>query len=464
MYEEFLKKIPMFEELPGDDLTRLCQMVDTVELKAGEILFTEGSPGDRVYVLKEGSLEVVKQAGKREVLLAVNDVPGQVIGEMALVEQAPRMATVRARYDSILLGIHQNQLDILLNTSPSAGQAILHTVLQRWRNTESMLRQSEKMAQLGTMTAGVAHELNNPAAAVQRSADQLRNKLGRFEKIHIRLGQYSCSDEQIAKLNELTANAQLRSTQYVDMDPLTRSDREYEVEEWLEENDIDNGWELAPTLVNLDYTIEDLEEITAVFAGALLNTIVQYLAAIATVYSLMVEISQGAGRISDIVKALKSYSYLDQAPIQEVDVHQGLDNTLIILRSKTKQGIRIVREYADDLPKITAYGSELNQVWTNILDNAIDAMKGQGTITIRTRKEGNEVVVELEDEGPGIPEDVLPQIFDPFFTTKGPGHGTGLGLNISYNIIVEKHGGEIKVDSEPGRTVFQVRLPIGGAA
>jgi signal transduction histidine kinase len=437
-------------------------MVTTVELKAGEILFKEGSPGDRVYVLKTGGLEVVKQAGKREVLLAVNDEPGVVIGEMALIEQAPRMATVRAKYDSTLLGIHQSQLDELLNSSPSAGQAILHTVLNRWRNTESLLRQSEKMAQLGTMTAGVAHELNNPAAAVQRSADQLQSKLGRFEKIHIRLGQYTCSDEQLRKLNELTGNAQLRSMQYVDMDPLIRSDREYEVEEWLEEHDIDDGWELAPILVNLDYETADLEAIAAVFDGSLLGTIIQWLVAISTVYSLVVEISQGAGRISDIVKALKSYSYLDQAPIQEVDVHEGLDNTLIILRSKTKQGIQIVREYAPDLPRITAYGSELNQVWTNIIDNAIDAMDGKGAIAIRTRREGEEVVIEIEDEGAGIPLEIQPQIFDPFFTTKAPGRGTGLGLNISYNIIVEKHGGAIKVDSEVGRTVFQVRLPIVG--
>jgi signal transduction histidine kinase len=191
-----------------------------------------------------------------------------------------------------------------------------------------------------------------------------------------------------------------------------------------------------------------------------MRTIIRWLGAISTVYSLVVEISQGAGRISDIVKALKSYSYLDQAPIQEVDVHQGLDNTLIILRSKIKEGINIIREYAEDLPRITAYGSELNQVWTNLIDNAIDAMEGQGRIIIRTRHEGSEIVVEVEDEGPGIPLEIQPKIYDPFFTTKGPGRGTGLGLNITYNIIVEKHRGEINLDSKPGRTVFQIRLPI----
>jgi signal transduction histidine kinase len=318
------------------------------------------------------------------------------------------------------------------------------------------------MAQLGTLTAGVAHELNNPAAAVQRSADQLQTKLGRFEKIHIRLGQYTCTDLQLRKLNELTANAQMRSMQFVTLDPLLRSDREYELEEWLEAHGIDDGWDLAPILVNLDYETADMDAIAEVFDGSLLRTIVQWLGAISTVYSLVVEISQGAGRISDIVKALKSYSYLDQAPIQEVDIHEGLDNTLIILRSKTKEGIHIVREYASDLPRISAYGSELNQVWTNLIDNAIDAMGGDGQITIRTRRADNDVVVEIEDEGPGIPQEIQPKIFDPFFTTKGPGRGTGLGLNITYNIIVEKHRGAINVDSRPGRTVFQIRLPIVG--
>jgi signal transduction histidine kinase len=461
MYEEFLKKIPLFEDLPDDDLTRLCKMVTTVQLRAGEELFQEGSPGDRVYVLKEGSLEVVKQAGKREVLLAVNDKPGTVIGEMALIEQAPRMATIRARYDSTLIGIDQRQLEVLLDTSPSAGQAILHTVLGRWRTTESMLRQNEKMAQLGTLTAGVAHELNNPAAAVQRSAEQLQSKLGSFEKTHIRLGQFSCSEAQQRKLHELTHEVQMRSTQVITLDPLTRSDRESELEGWLEKQGIDDGWELAPILVDLGYGTADMDEIAAVFEGSLLTTIIRWLGAISTVYSLVVEISQGAGRISDIVKALKSYSYLDQAPIQEVDVHQGLDNTLIILRSKMKE-IHVVRDYAADLPRITAYGSELNQVWTNLIDNAIDAMDGKGQITIRTRRSGSEVVVEIEDEGPGIPAEIQPKIFDPFFTTKEPGKGTGLGLNITYNIIVEKHRGAVNVDSEPGRTVFQIRLPIVG--
>jgi signal transduction histidine kinase len=379
---------------------------------------------------------------------------------MALIEQAPRMATVRARFDSILLGIHQNQLQQLLDMSPSAGQAILHTVLGRWRNTESLLRQSEKMAQLGTLTAGVAHELNNPAAAVQRSANQLQENLNRFEEAHLQLGQFSCNDTQQKMLNELTLLAQTQSTRLVTLEPLVRSDREYELEEWLVNHHVEESWELAPILVNLDYQTADLEKIAVIFKGSELDTVVHWLGAMATVYSLLVEISHGAGRISDIVKALKSYSYLDQAPIQEVDVHEGLDNTLIILRSKTRAGIYVTREYAPDLPKITAYGSELNQVWTNIIDNAIDAMNGQGHLTVRTRRSQNEVIVEIEDEGPGIPPDIQSKIYDPFFTTKAPGKGTGLGLNISYNIIVEKHRGDIHLESRPGRTLFQVHLPI----
>ena len=187
---------------------------------------------------------------------------------------------------------------------------------------------------------------------------------------------------------------------------------------------------------------------------------VGWLNATYVIYNLLTEIGQGAGRIAGIVKALKSYTYLDQAPVQAVDVNEGLDDTLLILRSKLKTGISVRREYSQDLPRIQAYGSELNQVWTNLIDNAVDAMGGQGEITLRTRKEGESVVVEVEDDGPGIPEDIQARIFDAFFTTKPPGKGTGLGLDISYRIVVDKHRGDMKVISQPGRTIFQVRLPL----
>ncbi len=213
-------------------------------------------------------------------------------------------------------------------------------------------------------------------------------------------------------------------------------------------------------LVNLGYNQAELKKLIAEFNPSQFTAVIDWLNSTHTIYSLLEEIGQGTGRISELVKALKDYTYLDQAPIQQVDVHEGLDSTLVILRSKLKAGVNVHREYDQKLPEIEAYGSELNQVWTNLIDNAIDAMDGQGEINIRTYLEDQWVVVEIVDNGSGIPVEIQPNLFDPFFTTKGPGKGTGLGLNISHNIIVQKHNGRIDVYSKPGETCFAVRLPI----
>jgi signal transduction histidine kinase len=240
---------------------------------------------------------------------------------------------------------------------------------------------------------------------------------------------------------------------------LTRSDREFEIEEWLAETGVDAPWELAPSLVDMGFEVERLQTMRDDFHEAL-PVVLNHLCATYQVYSLLREIGQGAGRISEIVKALKSYAYLDQAPVQPVNIHEGLNDTLVILRHKLKQGVNVRREYADDLPIIQAYGSELNQVWTNLIDNSIDALDGNGEIIIRTRQEEQWIVVEIEDNGPGIPQEIQSRIFDAFFTTKPPGKGTGLGLNISYNIVVYKHQGDLKVVSQPGKTCFEVWLPL----
>jgi signal transduction histidine kinase/predicted CoA-binding protein len=448
-------------------LERICEIVEEIDLPAGKLLFAEGSDGDRAFVIEEGQLQIVKSSGEREVLLAVRK-SGEVIGELALIENAPRMASVRALTDSHLLSIPQAQFDQLLNTSPSASRALLNTVLARWRSTEAMLRQNEKMAQLGTLTAGVAHELNNPAAAVKRSASQLQVAMKEYEAAQEQVSLSNPTAEQRAVLRELAEVAHAHALKPPEMDAVARSDREYELEEWLEDSGVDEPWELAPALVDLELNPEELARLAEGFSPEQLPAIVGWLSAIYQVHSLLVENGQGAGRISEIVKALKGYSYLDQAPVQTVDVHEGLDSTLVMLRSKFKQGISVRREYAPDLPKIHAYGSELNQVWTNILDNAADALTqgaaaGSGIapeIVIRTRWEGDWVIVEIQDNGPGIPAEILPRIFDPFFTTKPPGKGTGLGLDISYNIIINKHHGDLRVYSQPGLTSFQILLPL----
>jgi signal transduction histidine kinase len=461
---DFLKKVPLFAELPDEDLERLCDSLVRLELKAGTELFAEGDDGDAAYLIEQGKLEILKSSGNRQILLAVRGA-GEVIGEVALLEQKPRIASVRAQTDVTLIEIKQEEFRKLLRTSPSAAEAMYYSMLKRYQNTHGMLRQSERMAQLGTFTAGIAHELNNPAAAVRRSAEQLREAMMKREEADLALQAANLNGDQQDMRLQLAALAMERSKMPPQLGALARSDKEYELETWLERQGVADPWELASSLADLDLPREKLDDLAGSFEPAQLSALFHWLIATYGIHSLFHELQQGAERISDIVKALKNHAYLDQAPIQEVDIHRGLDNTLIILNHKLKTGPEVRRDYAEELPRVLAYGSELNQVWTNIIDNAIDILEehkpGEGIITIRTRKANDDwVVVEIEDNGPGIPDHVLPRLFEPFFTTKPPGVGTGLGLDITYNIVVHRHRGDIRVTSEPGSTVFQVWLPV----
>lgn len=325
---------------------------------------------------------------------------------------------------------------------------------------ERALRQSERMATLGTLAAGIAHELNNPAAATSRAAGQLAAALATLEEAHLNLDQASLNPDALALLHRLQQRARDLVGHPFALSTMERSDREADIEDWLGDHDVAGAWSLAPGLVAQGLSVSDLAELERTLGPTHLASALAWSTAAHRVHALTNEIGQGSGRISEIVQAMKSYSYLGQAPVQAVDVHEGLDTTLVILRSKLKAGIEVHRQYAPDLPAIAAYGSELNQVWTNLLDNAADAMDGHGTVTIRTRGDGDHIVVEIEDDGPGVPEGIQHQVFDPFFTTKEPGKGTGLGLSTSYSIVTEKHHGSLSLDSRPGSTIFSVRLPI----
>jgi signal transduction histidine kinase len=325
---------------------------------------------------------------------------------------------------------------------------------------EIMLRHSEKLATLGRLSAGMAHEVNNPAAAALRDAEQLTEELARLEEAVGALARLGLAEPQWAALERYRARASEVATQPLVLDPLVNSEREEELETWLEERSVEQGWRLAPALVSLGLTRVELEELSVSFGPEQLPTVLTVLAQVYTTHLLLDGIRASTGRVSEIVKALRSYSYLDQAPVQSVDVHEGLEDTLVMLRSKLRDGITIRRDFAPALPRVEAHGRELNQVWTNLIDNAVYAMEGKGELTLRTYAEEPWVVVEVADNGTGIAGDIQDRIFDPFFTTKPPGEGTGLGLNISHNIVVQKHGGRIEVRSEPGNTCFRVRLPL----
>jgi signal transduction histidine kinase len=325
---------------------------------------------------------------------------------------------------------------------------------------ELLLKQSEKLATLGRLSAGVAHELNNPASSVQRGADQLKESFSRLSDAQLRLGRMGLCDEHLQTLTELGERAQEGRKKTTELDALARNDWQERIERTLEDAGVDCTWEVAPSLVEMGFEPAAVEALAATFTPEQFSTALDVLSATHTAHTLLQEIGEGTSRISRIVSALKAYTYMDQAPVQFINIHEGLDNTLVMFQSRLADGIAVRREYAENLPRVQAYGSELNQVWTNLIDNAIYAMGGKGEIRLRTCVEGNLVVVEIADNGPGIPEEVQPHIFDPFYTTKPVGQGAGLGLNIIHNIVVRQHYGEINAQSRPGETRFIVKLPL----
>ncbi|MGI8998562.1 MAG: sensor histidine kinase [Candidatus Limnocylindria bacterium] len=420
-----LRATQLFADLPDVELRDLVDMCELIVLPAGECLIEEGTDGEAFFVIVSGELEVTKRSGEGDLPLA-RIGPGGVVGEMAVIEGRPRNASVTAVEPSEVLRVPSQALLQVLGR-PASSLAILRTVMQRLRSTEALLREREKLAGLGTLAAGLAHELNNPAAAAIRSVRALADAIAATEAQH---------RPDVIPLPSADS-APPRSA-------LERADLIEEVA--AEAGDHDS----ATTLVDAGWTPADLRAQPESVRG--------WLAAGASVHQLLAELGMAVERISEIVTAVKGYAYLDRAAAQRVDVRVGLEQTLVILRHRLRE-ITVAMELADDVPEIDAYGSELNQVWTNLIDNATDAMDGRGTLTIAVhREEGDGVRVMICDSGPGIAEAIRGRLFEPFATTKPPGEGTGLGLHISHDVVA-RHGGRIEVDSAPGRTCFTVILP-----
>jgi len=336
---------------------------------------------------------------------------------------------------------------------------VFGTDITAQKTAERKLVQSEKMAQLGTLAAGMAHELNNPAAAAASASEQLQETWKRTELWRNKLFAFNLSEKDFELVKLFGERGRNAVENKLKLSLLQLTNRETEIEDWLVENKIADAYEYASWIVSMGFELNELQNMRDGYNPELFFIVLIWSAHVFQINSLLSELKEASARISGIVKAMKGYSYLDQAPLQEINIHEGIDNTLIILRSKLKDGVIVNRDYGN-VPRISAYGSELNQVWTNILDNAIDAVNGKGEITIRTRVENESVVVEIEDNGKGIPAEIQSKIFDPFFTTKAPGKGTGLGLATAYGIITEKHHGKISVQSVPGKTLFRIELPV----
>jgi signal transduction histidine kinase len=451
-----LRKSPLFEGLSDEELQRLMDMAKPVSLKAGDILIHQGETGDAAYVVIKGEFEVQKQSGQSMIKIDVRN-PGDVVGEMALLSRASRTATVIAKTDGEALRIPSEAFEALLESSSTATMAVLRWVMARLSQNESLLHQQEKMAALGTLSAGLAHELNNPAASAQRNAAELGRTLVKLQALNHQIESKALQENQTGWLDSFMKESSRRFSSPVKLGALEKIDRVDELQSWLEANQVESAWELAPALVTFGWSVAELENLRG---SALFEQATQWLGIACLTIARVSEIREASERISQIVHAMKSYTYLDQARLLEVDIHEGLESTLVIMQHKLKRGVSVRREYTPGLPRIEAYASELNQVWTNIIDNAIDAMNGSGVITLRTFAENDYVVVEILDNGPGIPENIRLRIFEPFFTTKAPGQGTGLGLHISHDIIVNRHHGQLLVESKPGQTKFKVMLPV----
>jgi signal transduction histidine kinase len=427
-----LRDTPLFGGLDDAALARLTELGDIVDLEPGELLIREGELADALYVVLEGEMEVTKRSGSSEIPVALVG-PGSLQGEIAALEGGRRLASVRAVGPAEVVRIPIEAIRELLSAGPDLALAIIGTAVSRLRGMESLLREREKLAGLGTLAAGLAHELNNPAAAALRSVRGL-----------------DAAVMQAEGLPHPTPPPRPPEDTRPPRSALERADRIGEL------SGVAGGDDAASALVEAGWTAEALASVPA--------DVVPWLAADASVRQLLGELTMALERISEIVAAVKGYTYLDQAPVQRVDVRTGLEQTLVILRHRLRE-IDVRTEMEDGLPEIEAYGSELNQVWTNVIDNAIDAMDGRGTLTIGAIPDpaGDGVVVTMCNDGPPIPADVRARLFEPFFTTKEPGRGTGLGLHISHNVIV-RHGGRIEVTSDAERTCFEVTLPRQVAA
>jgi signal transduction histidine kinase len=448
------------------DLTSVLARSAEITLASGELLFGEADVADAVWILIGGELVITKLTNGDEVIID-HLSPGAFLGEISLLTRSPAEHRARAKGAVRLLRIPSEVFYDLLRSCRAVSETVLRTMAERVRRIEHLLQQRERMAGLGTLAAGLAHELNNPAAAAKRAAVLLKEQFEELESLGRRLASRPWSPEEVQLLEQLETVTGTVDPAVRELDALARSDREDAVGRWLEAHGVSRGWEIAPVLVDRGVSAETLDHVMRGCDPSAVTDALAWAERMATIRQMLDEVEGSVTRIAQMVKAVKAHSYADTTSLRSADVHEALENSLTILGHKLRDaGVTVERAYARSLPPIQMYGTELGQVWTNLLDNAADAFtpaakgaRGGGRITIQTVRDGDRVRVEISDSGAGIPPEVLPKIFDPFFTTKEAGKGTGLGLEIVKRIVT-RHGGTIDVTSGPGATRFVVSLPI----
>jgi signal transduction histidine kinase len=455
---EILQTIPVFADLPDEHMRWLIGQSQDRRLETGEVLFYEGHIADSMYVLLSGEFQIRFEADPSDPFLYVIK-KGEIGGKLPFSRMKNWGVTGRAMTPCRILSVSTSLFPEMGQRMPVLIERLVAVMSDRIRLITREDDQRDRLAALGKLSAGLAHELNNPAAAAKRCALALSEAQEALRQATAKLDQMNLTADQRIAISTLERQAHQSVMAMSVMDALAQSDREDEVTTWLEKHGMKEAWKLAPTIVEANLGTDWLDQLAEKAGNEALSDALNRITSQILAKKLTKEIETCTGRISELVKAIKEYSYMDRAPIQESDIHQGIESTLVMLNYKLRHSIQVERAYDRTLPPVCAYGSELNQVWTNLIDNSVDAMPSGGKLTIRTALEGDRVLVEIGDTGHGIPAEIQGRIFEPFFTTKKMGQGTGLGLDLVYRII-RRHQGDIRVESKPGDTRFQVRLPI----